>query len=233
MGRGASRVRSLFDKVRRDALTRRRLVSASSWWTSLIGLSSTDTASLSYPAVAIVFIDELDALAKSRSHDGVYGNDEREQTLNQLLTEMDGFSSASSNQKDGDSGNVIVIVIGASNRADVIDPAVLRRFDRQIYVGYPEAKGRKEILLVHARRIQCTCEPIDWEYLASDAVTGNFSGADLRNVVNEAALLAVREQCRAVGQSHLTHAARRISSMKNRISNNTVPSLPTIFSNID
>ena len=234
VGRGASRVRAVFEKARRDALRRHKLAVASSWWANLFELqSSVKAAALKRPPVAILFIDELDALAKSRSYDGFHGNDEREQTLNQLLTEMDGFTSGSSKEKKGEKDNVTLIVIAASNRVDVIDPAVLRRFDRQIYVGYPDAKGRKEILLVHAGRVQCTTEPIDWEYVASDSVTGNFSGADLQNVVNQAALIAVREKSPVVKQSHLTHAARKISSMKNNISNNSVRMIPNMFTSID
>lgn len=242
VGRGASRVRALFDMARRDALRRRKLKLASSWWASLFGVSSSSSrcsrALKNRPAVAILFIDELDALAKSRSYDGMHGNDEREQTLNQLLTEMDGFSTGSSKENDSnESEEVALIVIAASNRADVIDPAVLRRFERQICVGYPDAKGRKEILLVHSNRIHCTPKPIDWERLASDAVTGNFSGAELRNVVNEAALFAVREKSPVVEESHLLHAARKIQLMKTSMSNNylqhPVRHIPGFLGNID
>jgi cell division protease FtsH len=150
--------------------------------------------------------DELDALAKSRSFGGATSNDERDQTLNQLLTEMDGFPSQSS--------DVTIIVIAATNRADVLDPAILRRFDRQIHVPYPDGNGRQDILKIHARRIQCRMDQINWELLASHEMTGQFSGSDLRNVVNDAALLAVRDRCTSVKQSHLLHAIRRSRAMK-------------------
>lgn len=178
VGRGAARVRALFQQARRDALRRRSLSRAASWWSSILGLPSMKIFSSSQqrPACAIIFIDELDAVAKSRSYDGMHGNDEREQTLNQLLTEMDGFDTGSSTEKDNDNDDVTLIVIAASNRVDVIDPAVLRRFDRQIFVGYPDASGRKDILQVHARKIACA-STVDWFQLSSDAYTLNFSGA--------------------------------------------------------
>lgn len=178
VGRGASRVRALFRQARRDALRRRSLSRTASWWSSLLGFPSWKTAATlqERPACAIIFIDELDAVAKSRSYDAMHGNDEREQTLNQLLTEMDGFDTGSSTEKDNDKEDVTLIVIAASNRVDVIDPAVLRRFDRQIFVGYPDASGRKDILQVHARKITCASN-VDWYQLSSDAHTSNFSGA--------------------------------------------------------
>ncbi|EEC51941.1 predicted protein, partial [Phaeodactylum tricornutum CCAP 1055/1] len=190
VGRGAARVRSIFDKARTEA---RRKHGIGAWWNVLLHPSKKDRK-----PCAILFIDELDALAKTRST--LSSNDEREQTLNQLLTEMDGFTLNS---------DVTLVVMAATNRADILDPAVLRRFDRQIEVGYPDAVGRKSILMVHQHAIK-TSNSIDWERLASDAMTVNFSGADLRNVVNEAALLAVRENCLAVQQNHLEHAVRRI-----------------------
>ena len=235
VGRGAARVRSLFDKARKDALRRRKLSLATSWWSTFLGVSSKRTISTlqERPACAILFIDELDAVAKSRSNDAMQGNDEREQTLNQLLTEMDGFDSGSSNDNErGESEDVTLIVIGASNRVDVIDPAVLRRFDRQIYVGYPDAEGRKAILSVHSRKIQCDAQ-IDWNHLAADEYTNNFSGADLRNVVNEAALFAIREKSSVVNISHLMHAARRIRDMKSRTSRSKPMTLPAFFTSID
>lgn len=158
------------------------------------------------PPTAIIFIDELDALAKSRSYGGATSNDERDQTLNQLLTEMDGFPSQAS--------DVTIIIIAATNRADVLDPAILRRFDRQIHVPYPDRHGRRDILKIHARRIQCHMEQVNWELLASPELTGEFSGSDLRNVVNDAALLAVRDRSNSVKQSHLLHAIRRARAMK-------------------
>ena len=179
VGRGAARVRALFQQARRDALRRRSLNRAASWWSSILGLPSTKRFSSSQqqrPACAIIFIDELDAVAKSRSYDGIHGNDEREQTLNQLLIEMDGFDTGSSTEKENDKEDVTLIVIAASNRVDVIDPAVLRRFDRQIFVGLPDTGGRKDILQVHARKIVCASN-VDWYQLSSDAYTLNFSGA--------------------------------------------------------
>jgi ATP-dependent Zn protease len=176
------------------------------------------------PAASILFIDELDALGKSRQSSG--SNDEREQTLNQLLTELDGFGtrerefSEPRGEADEDGGDfddeeaATVIVIAATNRVDVLDPAILRRFDRQIHVGYPAtAKARKDVLLVHARRVRCGAD-VDWDRIASDARTLGCSGADLANLVNEAALLAVREGSAVIQQDQLDHAARRIQSMK-------------------
>lgn len=236
VGRGAARIRSLFAKARRDALHRRKLNRAASWWSDLFGFSSpVTTAALQRPACAILFIDELDAVAKARSSDSIHGNDEREQTLNQLLTEMDGFDSGRS-KTDGRDGRdsedeVTLIVIAASNRVDVIDAAILRRFDRQILVGYPNEEGRKAILQVHAKKIQCSSN-IDWDILASSEFTEKFSGADLRNVVNEAALFAIREQSSTVEQAHLMQGARRIGQMKNRTSTLASP-FPTCFASID
>lgn len=240
VGRGAARVRALFQQARSDALRRRALRQTASWWSSFLGLPSAwmannSTSSLlqQRPACAILFIDELDAVAKSRSSDGMHGNDEREQTLNQLLTEMDGFDTGASNERDNDKNDVTLIVIAASNRADVIDPAVLRRFDRQIFVGYPDAGGRRDILQIHGRKIACASN-VDWNQLSSDAYTGDFSGADLRNLVNEAALFAVQEKSSMTEQTHLLHAARRISQMKTRTSSTSSrTALPMFFANID
>ena len=130
-------------------------------------------------APCIVFIDEIDALAKSRAN-GFSSNDEREQTLNQLLVEMDGF--------DNEKG---LIVLAATNRVDVLDPAILRpgRFDRQVPVEKPDVKGREEILRIHAKNVKLD-KDVDFESIAHG--TTGFAGADLANVVNEAALLAVR-----------------------------------------
>ena len=147
----------------------------------------------------------MDALAKSRSS-GLSSNDERDQTLNQLLTEMDGFPTQAS--------DVTIIVIAATNRVDVLDPAILRRFDRQLHVPYPDRHGRRDILKIHARRIHCHLNEIDWDLLASHEMTGRFSGSDLRNLVNDAALLAVRDESSSVKQSHLLHAIRRLRAMK-------------------
>ena len=133
-------------------------------------------------APAIVFIDEIDAVGRQRGTGLGGGHDEREQTLNQLLVEMDGFAS-----------NEGVIVLAATNRADILDPALLRpgRFDRQIYVGLPDIKGREEILRVHARN-KPLAEDVDLHTVAQATV--GFTGADLENLLNEAALLSAREK---------------------------------------
>jgi cell division protease FtsH len=236
VGRGAARVRSLFAKARRDALRRQKLSHSVWWWASVFGLPteplSKATSKEQRPACAIVFIDEFDSVAKARSSDAILGNDEREQTLNQLLTEMDGFDTGSS--KGNDEGNnkdeqVTLIVIAASNRLDVIDEAILRRFDRQIYVGYPDAVGRKDILLVHAKKTKCASN-IDWDLLASDTCTANFSGADLQNVVNHGALNAIREKGQIVEQRHLIQAAQRINEQKAKVGRR---SLPTFHTSLD
>ena len=131
-------------------------------------------------APSIVFIDEIDAVGRKRGSGMGGGHDEREQTLNQLLVEMDGFGRAEG-----------VIVLAATNRPDILDPALLRpgRFDRQIYVGAPDAKGREEILKVHAKNKRLA-EDVDLRVVA--LATGGFTGADLSNLLNEAAILAAR-----------------------------------------
>ena len=130
---------------------------------------------------AIVFIDEIDAVGRQRGAGLGGGHDEREQTLNQLLVEMDGFAA-----------NEGVIVLAATNRQDILDPALLRpgRFDRQVYVGRPDMKGREEILKVHARR-KPLAEDVDLKEVSRE--TTGFTGADLENLMNEAALLAARK----------------------------------------
>ena len=146
----------------------------------------------------IIFIDELDAIAKSRGGGMFQGNDEREQTLNQILVEMDGF--------DNHSG---VIIMAATNRPEVLDPAILRpgRFDRQIVVDRPDKKGREQILQVHARKVKMSPE-VDLRTFA--ARTPGFSGADLANVVNEAALLAVRKGLKEVTNTCFEEAIDRV-----------------------
>lgn len=131
-------------------------------------------------APCIIFIDEIDAVGRHRSSGGAGGNDEREQTLNQLLVEMDGFEA-----------NDHVIVVAATNRQDILDPALLRpgRFDRQVMVPLPDVGGREKILQVHSRNIQIS-DDVDWKIIAKG--TPGFSGAQLANMVNEAALLMTR-----------------------------------------
>lgn len=146
----------------------------------------------------IIFIDEIDAVGRSRGTGMGGGNDEREQTLNQMLVEMDGFE-----------GNEGIIVIAATNRADVLDPALLRpgRFDRQVTVGLPDIKGREQILRVHMRKVPLA-EDVRPSYIARG--TPGFSGADLANLVNEAALFAARENDKLVTQKHFEKAKDKI-----------------------
>ncbi len=168
VGVGASRVRKLFEQAKSKA-------------------------------PAIVFIDELDAIGKSRTggHGGG-GTDEREQTLNQLLVEMDGFDS-----RDG------IIVLGATNRAEILDQALLRpgRFDRQVLVDRPDGTGRHAILQVHAKKVKLASD-VDLEYVARR--TPGMVGADLENVLNEAALLAARHEKAEVGMPELHAAIDRV-----------------------
>ncbi len=149
-------------------------------------------------APCIIFIDEIDAVGRHRGAGLGGGHDEREQTLNQLLVEMDGF--------EGTEG---VIVIAATNRPDVLDPALLRpgRFDRQVVVGLPDVKGREQILKVHMRRVPLA-EDVDPMVIARG--TPGFSGADLANLVNEAALFAARENAKDVRMEHFDRARDKI-----------------------
>ncbi|NJK63659.1 MAG: ATP-dependent zinc metalloprotease FtsH [Synechococcaceae cyanobacterium SM2_3_1] len=169
VGAGAARVRDLFDQAKRKA-------------------------------PCIIFIDELDAIGKSRGGSGFYGgNDEREQTLNQLLTEMDGFGA----------GEGTVIVLAATNRPETLDPALLRpgRFDRQVLVDRPDLLGRREILNIYAGKVKL--DPgVDLQVIA--AQTSGFAGADLANLVNEAALLAARNRREMVTQADLSEAIERV-----------------------
>ncbi len=169
VGIGASRVRDLFEQAKTQA-------------------------------PCIVFIDELDALGKSRGNLGgmIGGNDEREQTLNQLLAEMDGFDP-----------NTGVILLAATNRPEVLDPALLRpgRFDRQVVVDRPDRSGRKAILRVHAHEVRLGSD-VDLDKLA--ARTPGFAGADLANLINEAALLAARNNRQAVMMEDFNEAIERI-----------------------
>ena len=168
VGVGASRVRELFNEARKVA-------------------------------PAIIFIDEIDTIGRARGGPrAMGGHDEREQTLNQILTEMDGFS-----------GHEGVVVLAATNRPDVLDPALLRpgRFDRQIFVHPPDHKGRLEILKVHTRKVPLAAD-VDLEQLAS--ATPGMTGADLANLVNEAALLAARRALDAVRQRDLLDALEKV-----------------------
>jgi cell division protease FtsH len=149
-------------------------------------------------APCIVFIDELDALGKSRNSGVMGGHDEREQTLNQLLAEMDGFDARAG-----------LIIMGATNRPEILDPALMRpgRFDRQVLVDRPDKRGREAILRIHARNVKLAPD-VD---LRSIAVrTPGFAGADLANVVNEAALLAARRNKNAVGRAEFEEAIERV-----------------------
>lgn len=149
-------------------------------------------------APAIIFIDEIDAVGRQRGAGLGGGHDEREQTLNQLLVEMDGF-------EDNDS----VIVMAATNRRDILDPALLRpgRFDRQILVGYPDVKGREAILKVHTRN-KPLAPDVDLETIAKSTV--GFTGADLENLVNEASLLAARKNKKAITKEELEEASIKV-----------------------
>ena len=149
-------------------------------------------------APCIVFIDEIDAIGQKRNTSGMGGNDEREQTLNQLLAEMDGF--------DGQKG---VVLLGATNRPESLDPALLRpgRFDRRVPVELPDLQGRKAILTVHAKDVKA--EPnIDWDVIAR--ATAGASGAELANIINEAALRAVREGRKALTQADVEESVETV-----------------------
>ena len=149
-------------------------------------------------APCLIFIDEIDAVGRQRGTGLGGGHDEREQTLNQLLTEMDGFGA-----------NEGIIIIAATNRPDVLDPALLRpgRFDRQVQVALPDVKGREEILQVHARN-KIFAKGVKLENIASRTV--GFSGADLENLLNEAALLAVRRNKNAITMAEIDEAHDRV-----------------------
>ena len=147
---------------------------------------------------SIIFIDEIDAVGRHRGAGLGGGHDEREQTLNQLLVEMDGFT-----------GNESVIVIAATNRRDILDPALLRpgRFDRQIVVGYPDVKGREEILKVHAKNKPLGPD-VDLKVIAQ--TTQGFTGADLENLLNEAALLAARNERMSITEKDIEEATMKV-----------------------
>ena len=176
-------------------------VSASSFIEMFVGVGAARVRDLfeqaKKEAPGIIFIDELDALGKSRAAGGMVGNDEREQTLNQLLAEMDGFGSEAP-----------VIVLAATNRPEILDPALLRpgRFDRQVLVDKPDFKGRLEILNVHIKNIKVSSK-VDLEELAK--ITAGLAGADLANIINEASLLAGRKNKEEVSQAELKEAVER------------------------
>jgi cell division protease FtsH len=161
-------------------------------------------------APCIIFIDELDALGKARGMNVFGGNDEREQTLNQLLVEMDGFES-----------NKGVIIMAATNRPEILDPALLRpgRFDRQVVIDRPDINGREAILKIHSKNVLLGPD-VDLRKIAS--LTPGFVGADLANLVNEAALLAARKNKEAVGSAEFDEAVDRVVGgleKKNRVMN--------------
>jgi cell division protease FtsH len=161
-------------------------------------------------APAIIFIDEIDALGRARGAYGLGGHDEKEQTLNQLLAELDGFDSSTG-----------LVLLAATNRPEILDPALLRagRFDRQVLVDRPDKKGRIAILNIHLKKVRLA-DDVDPERIA--ALTPGFSGADLANLVNEAALLATRRGAAAVALQDFTNGIERIVAgleKKNRVLN--------------
>ncbi|OGG12010.1 hypothetical protein A2Z00_03160 [Candidatus Gottesmanbacteria bacterium RBG_13_45_10] len=149
-------------------------------------------------APAIIFIDEIDAIGRMRSVGIMGGHDEREQTLNQILVEMDGFEP-----------NTAVLIVAATNRGDLLDPALLRpgRFDRRVVLDLPDMEGRKAILRIHARGKPFT-STVDWDKVAKRTV--GFSGADLENMLNEAAILAAREGKKEIDMKDLEEAATKV-----------------------
>lgn len=177
-------------------------LSGSEFVESLVGVGAARVRSLFQQARAlapcIVFIDELDAAGRQRGAGVGGGNDEREQTLNQLLVEMDGFATS-----------LGIAVLGATNRPDILDPALLRpgRFDRQIVIDVPDVRGRTEILKVHSRN-RPIAPDCDLESIAKQ--TPGFTGADLANIMNEAALLAVRRHSNEINQMDLEEAVDRV-----------------------
>jgi cell division protease FtsH len=163
-------------------------------------------------APAIIFIDELDALGRARGANPAGGHDEKEQTLNQLLVELDGFDPSAG-----------LVLLGATNRPEILDPALLRagRFDRVVVVDRPDRKGRLQVLSVHARKIKLHGD-VDLEKIA--AMTPGFTGADLANLVNEAALLATRRSAESVTLEDFNQAIERTVAgleKKNRVLNET------------
>jgi cell division protease FtsH len=178
-------------------------VSGSEFVESLVGVGASRVRDLFAQArrhaPAILFIDELDGVGRQRGAGLGGGHDEREQTLNELLVQMDGFTASEG-----------VVVMGATNRPDILDPALLRpgRFDRQVTIDRPDVDGRLEILQLHARGKQLANPEADLPAVA--AAAPGFTGADLANVLNEAALLAVRERSTTIGYPHLEEAVERV-----------------------
>ncbi|HUP71093.1 MAG TPA: ATP-dependent zinc metalloprotease FtsH [Acidimicrobiales bacterium] len=178
-------------------------ISGSEFVESLVGVGAARVRDLfrqaRASAPAIIFIDELDAAGRQRGAGLGGGNDEREQTLNEMLVQMDGFSTTEG-----------IVVIGATNRADILDPALLRagRFDRHITVERPDVEGRLAILRLHARGRRLADPEAHLPHIARR--TSGFSGADLANVLNESALLAVRERATAIDAHHLEEAVERV-----------------------
>lgn len=177
-------------------------VAGSEFMEMLVGIGASrvrdlfNTAKKSAPS--IIFIDEIDAIGRARSGGAMPAHDEREQTLNQILVEMDGFAP-----------NDKVIVIAATNRGDLLDPALLRpgRFDRRVVVDYPDLEGRKEILAIHAKGKPFEKE-VSWEKIARRTV--GFSGADIENMLNEAAILAARQDRSEISMTDLEEAATKV-----------------------
>jgi cell division protease FtsH len=177
-------------------------VSGSDFSAPLIGIAKSRVAKLFQQArkraPCLIFIDEIDAIGRKRGGGGSAADREFEATLNQLLVEMDGFNTTSG-----------VIVIGATNRVDVLDPALLRpgRFDRQVHIGLPDIRGREAILAVHARNVKLGAG-VDLSVIAKG--TPGFSGADLSNLINEAAIFAAREGLETISRDHLEAARNKV-----------------------
>ena len=210
VGRGAARVRELFQRARREgresANTREgRRSGAVNDFLQKLGVPVPTLRNSNKPVKsAIIFIDEIDALAKTRGN--FNSNDEREQTLNQLLTEMDGFE----NRDTDDEEYVNVVVVAATNRPEILDPALLRpgRFDRIVRVSPPSEEGRFQVLKLHSSRVRSRLTGDQWRRVAA-AETVGFTGAELANVINESAMLAVRGGKRWVGYEEVVTAAKR------------------------
>ncbi len=214
VGQGAKRVRCLFDDARNQARRNwkkgNRSNSGFSFFRNVIEYGNRST--FIRPPTAVIFIDEIDSVAKCRdgigrglTNGGIGGNDEREQTLNALLSELDGFQKS----------DVLTIVIAATNRVSTLDPAILRpgRFDRHVGLSPPNSAGREAILKIHSRNKKLA-KDVDLASIADDQFTYDFTGAELQNVMNEAALLAVRADSETICQKHLHQSIERIKIMK-------------------